>query len=180
MRKLAVLAALGISTPALGAGGYVGGAIGQVRLEDTAGSLSLDADDTGFKVFGGYEFNQYFSAEIAYIDGGTPEDNVLGVTVEADPSAIQASAIGTLPLTDIFGLHLRASLLSWENTFTASNGFNSASVDTDGEDFAWGVGGTFKIGQRGAIRLEFEGADLDGTDVSILTIGGVIRFGSTD
>jgi OmpA-OmpF porin, OOP family len=174
MAALALIAGQSMAQEA--AGPYVGGAIAQVRLEDSLGDLSLDASDTGFKLFGGYAFNENFAVELAYIDGGTPEDNIMGVSVEIDPSAIQASAIGSIPFSDAFSMYLRAALLSWKNDVVASNGFNFVEGENEGEDFSWGLGGSLRIGGRGTVRLEYEGADLDGTDASIISLGGLIKF----
>lgn len=177
--RLAVLATLGLlsgQAMAEGQGFYAGGALGYVLLEDSAGDVSIEADDTGFKVFGGYQINDNFAVELAYIDGGSPEDELFGITVENDPSAIQASVIGSLPLGQVFSLYLRASLLSWENEIFVTDGFDSFTFENDGDDFSYGAGGRFNFGQKAAIRVEYEGADLDGTDVSIFSVGGMFRF----
>jgi OmpA-OmpF porin, OOP family len=52
-------------------GFYVGAGIGQASIERD--DSDFDADDTGFKVFGGYNFNQYFALEATYLDGGEPD-----------------------------------------------------------------------------------------------------------
>lgn len=167
---------LGLSCGSVNAEGlYVGAGFGQLSLEDSAGPFVLDASDTAFKLFGGYQVNENFAAEIAYINGGTPEDNLFGATVELEPTAVQASLIGTLPVSNVFGLYARAALLSWRNDILVTDGFNSFSAEASGEDFSWGVGGVFGF-SKGRLRLEYEGADLDGTDIAIFTISGAIDF----
>jgi len=145
---------------------YVGAGVGQLRLEDSG----FKADDTSVKLFGGWRFNQNLALELAYVHGGSPE----GSGVEVEPRAMQASVIGAIPLADNFQLYARAGLLSWKTEASAA-GF---SVKDDGEDFSWGMGTSFNVGNRGAIRLEYEGADLDGTDISLITLSGVLRFGA--
>jgi opacity protein-like surface antigen len=174
---LAAIVAMGFSGIAI-ADTYGGVGIGQVRLKDSAGGISLDANDAAAKLFGGWRFAENFALELAYLYGGSPEDKIAGVTVEAEPRAVQASVLGTLPITGTVGVYLRAGLLSWKNEFFATDGINSVTAKTDGEDFAWGLGTTFDIGSGAAIRLEYEGADLDGTDVSFISLSGLIRFGA--
>jgi opacity protein-like surface antigen len=145
---------------------YVGVGVGQLRLEDSG----FKADDTAVKLFGGWRFNRNVALELAYTHGGSPEDG----GVEVEPRAMQASVIGAVPVGESAQVYARAGLLSWKTEASAA-GF---TVKNDGEDFAWGVGTSFKIGSRGAIRLEYEGADLDGTDISLITLSGVIRFGA--
>ena len=61
-------------------GFYVGAGIGQATLE--ADDVGFDADDTAFKVFGGYSFNDYFAVELTYFDGGAPSEEFdLGIGV---------------------------------------------------------------------------------------------------
>jgi OmpA-OmpF porin, OOP family len=177
--RLAILATLGLlsgQAMAEGQGLYAGGALAHVLLQGSAGDISTEAYDTGFKLFGGYQINENFAVELAYIDGGNPEEYSYGFTVWNDPSAIQASVIGTLPLGSVFGLYLRGSLLSWENETVVTDGFDYFVFENDGDDLSYGVGCSFNVGQKAAIRVEFEGADLDGTDVSILGVSGVFRF----
>ncbi len=145
---------------------YVGVGAGQLRLEDSG----FEADDTAVKLFGGWRFNQNFALELAYIHGGSPED----AGVEVEPRAMQASLLGTVPLTNSANVYARAGVLSWK-TEVSVPGFTAKD---DGKDFAWGVGTSFNVGSRGAIRLEYEGADLDGTDISLITLSGVLRFGA--
>lgn len=145
---------------------YVGVGAGQLRLEDSG----FKADDTAVKLFGGWRFNRNISLELAYIHGGSPEEGA----VEVEPRAMQASLLGTLPLTQSASVYARAGVLSWK-TEASAPGF---TVKDDGEDFAWGVGTSLNVGSRGMIRLEYEGADLDGTDISLIMLSGVLRFGA--
>lgn len=154
-----------------GAENYVGIGAGQLRLEDSG----FEADDTAVKLFGGWRFNRNFALELAYIHGGSPEDRIAGVNVTADPRAMQVSGVGSLPITDNFHVYARAGVLSWRNEINIAD---DATIRTDGEEFAWGVGTSVDVGNRGSIRLEYEGADLDGTDISLITLSGVIRFGA--
>ena len=77
-------------------GFYVGGGIGGATLEadvgdiDFGGLTSFDEDDTGFKVFAGYNFDLpvvNLGIEAGYVDFGAPEiDTALG-QIELDPTA---------------------------------------------------------------------------------------------
>jgi opacity protein-like surface antigen len=146
---------------------YVGVGTGKLRLEDSG----FKADDTAVKLFGGWRFNQNFALELGYLHGGSPEDG----GVEVEPRAMQVSVLGALPLTDSASVYARAGVLSWKSEAVIPD---VATIKTDGEDFAWGVGTSFNVGSRGMVRLEYEGADLDGADIALITLGGVLRFGA--
>lgn len=177
--KLAIGIALAlgcVSAVAENAGAYAGLGVGSVTLEDSIGDIDFEATDTGFKLFGGYRFNEYFSVEAAYIDGGTPNDTVFGVTVESDAAAVQGSVIGTVPIGERFGIYLRGSLISWESDNMATDGFTTVTETTDGNDFGYGLGGVFSVTGNFSLRGEFEGADLDGTDLRLLSVSGLFSF----
>jgi opacity protein-like surface antigen len=165
LRTILAVIAMGICGTSV-ADNYVGFGAGQLGIEDS----SFDANDVGMKLFGGWRLSDNVALELAYIHGGTPEDR----GVEVDTRAMQVSALGALPLTDTIRIYGRVGLLSWK---TEANG-NGATVKTDGEDFCWGLGSTFSVGNRSAIRLEYEGADLDGADISFISLSGLIRFGA--
>lgn len=162
-RTMLAVVMLGLCGTAV-AENYVGFGAGQLRIEDAG----FKADDTAVKLFGGWRFNQNFALELAYIHGGSLEDG----GIEVEPRAMQASALGALPLTETVSVYARAGVLSWKTEASAPR----FTVKDDGEDFAWGVGTSLNVG-RGLIRLEYEGADLDGTDISLITLSGVLRFG---
>ena len=68
------LAYAGSAAAELDPGFYVGAGVGQSKIE--ADDINFDEDDTGFKVFGGYQFNKYFAVELAYIDGGNADKSI--------------------------------------------------------------------------------------------------------
>ncbi len=105
----AVLAAAGLAaSPAFAADGtgfYVGAGVGDygIKLDGNA----FDANDFGYKVFGGYNFIEYLGAEIEYIDGGSPSDH--GISI--DMYGFNFSAVGIWPVTDQFDLFAKAGLI---------------------------------------------------------------------
>jgi OOP family OmpA-OmpF porin len=150
--------------------------VGQVRLEEDVAGIEFKGTDTGFKLFGGYQFHENFAAELAFIDAGKPDDTVFGVTIGSDASAVQASLIGTVPVGNRAAIYLRAAILAWEATSTATDGFDYISEDVDGTDFSYGVGARLNFSPRFGLRAEFEGADLDGTDYTFMSLSGVFAF----
>lgn len=177
-KKLAMGIALAFAcVPAMAESGfYAGLGLGQVTLEDSIAGIEIEATDTGFKLFGGYRFNEYASIEAAYLDAGTPDDRVSGVTIESDASAIQASAIWQVPIGDRFEAYARGSFFAWEAENTATDGRIFVTQNNEGTDFGYGIGGAFDVTPRFGLRAEFEGAHMDGTDLRVLSIGGVFSF----
>lgn len=154
---------------------YVGVGVGQATIEEEVFSATYDASSTGFKVFGGYQVNPYFGAELAYLDTGTAEDTLFGVKVEASATALQVSLLPTLPVSESVSLYARLALLAWELEAQGTQGNVVASIKDDGNDFSWGVGATFVNGALG-FRLEYERADIDETTFDLISAGVFFRF----
>src|SRR5690349_6680248 len=104
-------------------GFYVGAGVGTATMElDTDEDLhgfKFDADDTAFKVFGGYNFNQYFALEASYFDGGDQEETVVAIpgftgTVEVGTTGLIASVIGRVPLGELFSLYGKLGFASYD------------------------------------------------------------------
>jgi OOP family OmpA-OmpF porin len=203
----ALAVALGlVSVTAMAAdpGFYAGVGIGQFNVEidsvdlgDGSTSLGFDDDDTGFKIFGGYQFLPWLGAELGYVDGGTASESYSdpdlgGAKLDVDVSAFTAAAVGTLPIGDMFELYGKLGMAFWQGDLTASitgalcdelqaSGEScSDSVDDDGEDFYYGLGAGFNIGESFNVRIEYEVFEIDPQDVdadaNFLSLSGVYRF----
>ena len=67
------------------------------------------SDDTAWKAFGGWRLNPYLSFELAYVNLGSPSDEILPdthLTVETDGFA--PYVVGTLPIGDWFEVFAKA------------------------------------------------------------------------
>jgi OOP family OmpA-OmpF porin len=199
-----VLGLASMPTMAADPGFYLGAGIGQFSVEidevdlgDESGFLDFDDDDTGFKIFGGYQFLPWLGAELGYVDGGTASqsysDTVLGgARIEADVSAMTVAAVGTLPIGDMFELYGKLGMAFWNGDLQASVTGNlcdeleavgercSESTDDDGEDFYYGVGAGINIGERFNVRIEYEIFEIDprnvDVDANFLSASAVYRF----
>ena len=94
-----VLSGLLAASQASAQGFYIGGSVGQSNFDDSNAipdlitSGNVDSKDTGYKIFGGYQFNQHFGLELAWVDLGKASYSgtflgapVTGGTVETSAS----------------------------------------------------------------------------------------------
>jgi OOP family OmpA-OmpF porin len=184
----AVLALSGLVavSQATAQGFYIGGSIGQSDFDDgnavpaliTSGTV--DGSDTGFKIFGGYQFNQNFGVEIAYVDlgqasysGSFSGATVTGGTVKA--SGLNMSAVGTLPLGSNFALFGKAGLFIWESKANDVTGGVPFSGTEDGTDLSVGLGASFNLTKNLTLRAEWERYKAVG-DIDLLSVGIVFKF----
>lgn len=77
--------------------GYVGGAIGQARINlDCEGAPTCDKSDTGFKLYGGYKFMPNMAAEVTYFNFGKAKaaDGGLSLNLKANAIGVGVAFIG--------------------------------------------------------------------------------------
>jgi len=179
LRRALAAALLALPLPAL-AQGYVGLGLGQATFNDAPDceiAASCDDKDTGFKFFGGYQFNANLAVEGGYADFGEISFSTPGLFVgKADATSIFAHAVGILPLNAQWSLYGKAGLHFWDSTESGQVPIGVPfSVSDDGVDFTYGFGAEAKFGKFG-LRLEWETYELDNADVQFLGVSGVMRF----
>jgi OOP family OmpA-OmpF porin len=167
-------------------GFYVGAGVGSATLELDADpeldGFKFDADDTAFKVFGGYNFNRYFAVEATYFDGGKPEETIISgpggrATIDVGLSGLIASAVGRLPIGDAFSVHGKLGFASYTADIKGRvNGDVVASDDGNDEDLAYGIGAALNIGPAFELRAEYEAVAISDGDFNMLSVSGLYRF----
>lgn len=189
--KLLVVAVLALSgasaaSQAAAQGFYLGGSVGKSDFDDDNAipdlitSGSVDGSDTGYKIFGGYQFNQNFGVELAWVDLGKASYSgtffgfpVTGGSVET--SGLNVSAVGILPLGSGFALFGKAGLFAWESKARDVTGGVPFSAKDDGTDLSLGVGVSYDVAKNFGIRAEWERFKAVG-DIDLLSVGVSYRF----
>ena len=155
---------------------YIGAAAGQGVTEVNAGGgQSFDASDASFKLLGGWRVMKFFAVEADYRNFGSQSDTVLGQEFVLDTSSIDLFAVGVIPVGSSFEVFGKAGYTMWDMDMSITGLPGSAS--DDGTDLAYGVGGAYTIGDRIALRIEYELFEIDGTeDVSMASVGVDFRL----
>jgi OOP family OmpA-OmpF porin len=133
------------------AGGYVGLDVGQTEIGDE--------DDTGFKIFGGYQFHPNLAAELGYgllFDKG-------GVEV----TSLEALAVGMFPVANQFSIFVKLGLARLE-----SEGFGESETDTE---LTYGIGAQYDVTRNLGVRLQWQRYNTE-DDVDFLSLGVVWKF----
>jgi len=94
---------------------YVGGSVGYAKntLSDAfpPSGTSQKTSATGFKLYGGYQFNSNWAAELEYVNFGKYSADSANLHSTAKASGLGMSAVGTLPLSEQFSLFGKAGVL---------------------------------------------------------------------
>ena len=178
-RTLIAVALFCLLIPAAHAGtGMVGISAGQSSVETDIGGAGFDADDTGWKAFGGYNLMKYFGVEGGYTDMGSMEQSDATTDLTTNVDAFSLYARGILPLGKKVELFGKIGYVFWDAEIEMSSPvFGSGSASTSGNDLAFGAGAAFKIVEKFEIRLEYERFTIDdSTDVDFGSIGFAYRF----
>jgi OmpA-OmpF porin, OOP family len=155
-------------------GFYAGAGLGQATIEIDGG---FDADDTAFKIFGGYNINQNFAVELAYFDGGSAEQSVVGGSVDVSTDGLIVSALGRVPVGDAFSLFGKLGFASYDAQIDGRVGNQVvASESGSDEDLAYGIGGAFNLGPSFELRAEYEAISISDGDFTILSVSGLYKF----
>lgn len=185
----AVLAAAALAT-ATGAraqenesGFYAGAGVGtfDVEIDDvddvTTEIERYDSDDTAWKAFGGWRMNPYLAFELAYVNLGSPDDEIAPdttLTVETDGFA--PYVVGTLPI-GWFEVFAKAGYYWYEVEARLASPLGSARESETNETFTWSAGLGVNVLERINVRLEYEQFDFDeADDASALWLTGAWRF----
>lgn len=186
--------------------GWYGGAnVGQSRatIDDqriTGGLLSggfatnsiIDRErDTGYKIFGGYQFNRNFAVEGGYFDLGK-----FGFTANTTPAGtldgnirlrgLNLDLVGILPITEKFSAFARAGVNYAEarDSFSGTGAVNVLNPNPTKRDtnYKVGVGLQYAFTEALAMRLEAERYRINDAvgnrgDIDLFSVGLVYRFG---
>jgi hypothetical protein len=166
-------------------GFYVGGSIGQAQLEvpsDVVDVPDFDEDDTGWKLFGGYNWNLALfnlGIEGGYVDFGAPNTALDVVTsLEIEASGWNVWGMGGLNLGPV-DVYAKVGAISWDSDASIGGidpGFGIGTLSDSGTDIGYGLGARFALGSL-HIRGEWEQYDIEDTDsVYMFSLGLAWQF----
>jgi OOP family OmpA-OmpF porin len=193
--------------PAQDSGWYLGANVGRSRSTVdnqriatelwrgtwTNNTFSDRYSDTGFKLFGGYQMNKYFSMEAGYFDLGK-----FGFTASPVPSStlygdtkiqgVHFDGVFTLPMTEQFSAFVRVGVNHAESRddFNGTGPVNLVETKSTRRDTNWkfGAGLQFDFTRTVGMRIEAERFRIKDAvsangDINLISAGVLLRFGRT-
>jgi len=142
-------------------------------------SSTLDADDTSWSIFAGYQASKYFFAEVGYMEVGSvhyetqgqyPSNGPFGPYVASTWSALELESAGFLlkgtarwPLGEKFDIHADFGVLFGETKLLATGAFGAFRTSdyryegsTHTQSLFYGAGLGYRIGERWRISLDWQ------------------------
>lgn len=165
-------------------GFYAGGGVGSFDVQiddfdDIDDTIDrYDSDDTAWKAFGGWRMNPYLAFELAYVNLGSPDDEIApDTTLTLETDGFAPYVVGTLPIGDWFEVFAKAGYYWYEVDARLSSPLGNVSDSESNETFTWTAGVGVNIFERVNVRLEYEQFDFDEADDSTaLWLTGAFRF----
>lgn len=167
---------------------YLGAGVGASESDiDTSGLIgSADKSDTGWKIFGGYQFSRHFAVEAGYYDlGKVSFSGTAGgaaISGNFDSTAIGLSLVGILPVWDNFSLLGRVGVAYSEQDGSVTVGGATATAKDDLTKLTYGLGLRYDFGRHVMVRGQWErfrvgGSNVGGEeDVDLYTVDLGYRF----
>ena len=167
-------------------GWYGGISAGRTSFGATSSELGLssgtvDDKDTGWKIYGGYQINQTWGAELGYYRLGklSLTGNILGtpVTGNVEVNGLNFSGVGTLPINKNFSAFGKLGFFSSRAKASVSAGTLSAAATDNSTNISYGLGVGYTLNQSLGLQAEWERVDGKGSDnVDLLSAGVSYKF----
>jgi len=176
-RSTAVFCLL-LTGPAWAGGAYLGGSWGQATYEVEGGVARTDAEDSGYKLYGGYRVNRWFGVEAAYTDLLEGHETALGYEFDLAVNYGSVAAVGVLPVHPRLELWTKVEAAYWSADVLLDDGL-APPVDRSesGFDLGYGVGFDWYPLPRVGIRGEWERFGFGEVEnLGYLSVGLIFRF----
>jgi len=168
----AIVLTLGMTGSALADSGFYGGAsIGQATIDACDGVANCGDEDTGWKVFAGWELNPNVAFEAGLVDFGEISGSVGGTEVSAEVDGWTLAAKGTWPVNEQFGVFGKFGAIMWD----VEGGDAAAGASDDGTDLMYGLGAQYMLTNQFGVVGEWEWYDID-SDVDLFSVGLLFKF----
>jgi OOP family OmpA-OmpF porin len=163
--SIALLLSAFIAAPAVAAdtGYYAGVNVGSAKIDFPGFETT-----TSIEVLGGYSFNEYFAAEVAYTNFGS-KDYPPSYNVKSD--ALSLKAVGSFPINEQFSVFAKLGI--------ASTNINDTGYSQSKSDLTYGIGGQFNVNKQVGIRLGYDvykATDVISLDQKNTSVGVVFKF----
>ncbi len=171
----ATVAALFAFVPPASAGkAYIGAAYTNTDSEFDTAVDSFDPDDSGWKVYGGFNIIRWLGLEASYRELGNLQQTVPGATFDIDVEAFDVAARAIAPV-GIVSLFAKAGYANIALDGSLDVGGTITDFDEDEWELFYGVGVDIHLGKRFGLRAEWEEYDTD-DDLNTLSGGAFFRF----
>ena len=156
---------------------YVGGSIGNARLDDNFDGFGIDTDADSYRFFGGIQFGDTFGVEAGYLNFGDFTESVdLGGLLSRTDISGDGWTLGAtlaLPLSQNLSLFGKGGVFFWDADISV-DGF---TIDTPGDDNPYYGGGLkLDLGDNFSLTGDWTVYEFDVVETDVISLGFNYRF----
>jgi OOP family OmpA-OmpF porin len=177
-QKMFATLALGLLPVVAMADGHwlAGGAIGTAQIRESFAGVSYEPSSTSYRIFGGYQFNDYFGFQAGYLSLDSFDESILvggsSINVSADIDGVTAAAFARMPLGQKFDAHAKIGSFFYDAKSQIDGAHNSASES----DVFFGVGLGLGLTDKLSLSLDAERYELSAVYANVYSVGLQVRF----
>jgi len=153
-----------------------GAAIGSASIDESIDGFRFDADSTTYRLYGGYQFNEYFALEAGYLDLGSFDEQIqLGgnvVPISADADGFTFAARASIPIGEKFAVHGTVGSFFWDG----ANQIAGINDNVSDANIFFGAGVSYSLTTNVSLRGDAARYELDNANSTVLTIGFQVNF----
>ena len=153
-----------------------GGAIGTASIDESIDGFGFDADSTAYRLYGGYQFNEYFALEAGYMNLGSFDEQIQQggeiVPISADADGFTFAARASVPLGQKFDLHGTVGSFFWDG----SNEIAGVGDNVSDSNIYFGAGLGYSLSNNVSLTADAAQYELDNVDSTVYTIGFQVNF----
>ncbi|ARO98820.1 Outer membrane protein A precursor [Vibrio alginolyticus] len=166
---------------------YIGEKIGWVKYDDLCSqALKCKSDTFAFSIFGGYQFNQWFSLETSLSNYGSPDNQVNSNTIDNGNDIWGGELSGKFKVLD-----LTNNLHAYSKIGAAYQYMDRSSSYVGEKNHDWGllgaIGFEYKLTKQWSIQAEYQRIDFkqshgsyDGNDLAFASVGLTYHIGKNE
>jgi OOP family OmpA-OmpF porin len=156
---------------------YVGGSIGNARLDDNFAGFGINADTDAYRFFGGIQFSDTFGVEAGYLNFGDFTESVdLGGLLSRTDISGDGWTLGAtlaLPISQNLSLFGKGGVFFWDADISV-DGF---SIDTPGDENPYYGGGLkLDLGDNFSLTGDWTVYEFDVLETDVISLGFNYRF----
>lgn len=144
------------SSCALAANGYAGINAGIAKQKAGIEGASVSQDETGFKAYGGYQFDPHIGIEGGYARFGEMSGSAQGATVGAKPTSFYAAVTGTMPATAQMNVFVKLGVARSDTDVYATYRGQREEIDMTRNSALLGTGFQYKFSNNLSLVGEYE------------------------
>lgn len=135
--------------------------------------ISCNKSATAYRAQVGYQLNQNWAIEGGYVNLGKYKLSGAGVTGSISGKGVQASVVGTLPLSNSFSLFGKVGAIHLSEKGSIVGGGLTESVSEKETKATYGAGVQLRLGESASVRAQYEKLT---NDVNMVSAGLVLHF----